>query len=99
MDEHPRRIDRPRKLDRAFDGLGKAERPIIGLVADQQYERSLAARQRQPAGLPDEQLAGALDYAHRKGISHRDVKPGNIFVDPNDHVTLVDFGIARAAGE
>jgi serine/threonine-protein kinase len=46
-----------------------------------------------------EQLAGALDYAHSRAIAHRDVKPGNIFVNPDDHVTLVDFGIARAAGE
>jgi serine/threonine-protein kinase len=46
-----------------------------------------------------EQLAGALDYAHTRMIAHRDVKPGNIFVNPDDHVTLVDFGIARAAGE
>lgn len=46
-----------------------------------------------------EQLASALDYAHTRMIAHRDVKPGNIFVNPDDHVTLVDFGIARAAGE
>ena len=44
-----------------------------------------------------EQLADALDYAHSQRVSHRDVKPANIFVDSSDHVTLVDFGIARAA--
>jgi serine/threonine-protein kinase len=46
-----------------------------------------------------EQLASALDYAHTRRIAHRDVKPGNIFVNSDGHVTLVDFGIARAAGE
>ena len=43
------------------------------------------------------QLADALDYAHRQDIAHRDVKPANAFVGPNDRLTLVDFGIARAA--
>jgi serine/threonine-protein kinase len=44
-----------------------------------------------------DQLARALDHAHSQHVSHRDVKPANIFVDGADHVTLVDFGIARAA--
>ena len=45
------------------------------------------------------QLADALDYAHNRSdlpLIHRDVKPGNVMVAPNGHVTLTDFGIARA---
>ncbi|MCG2767932.1 MAG: serine/threonine protein kinase [Anaerolineae bacterium] len=44
-----------------------------------------------------EQLADALSCAHGRGLIHRDVKPGNIIVGDEDHLTLTDFGIARAA--
>jgi hypothetical protein len=45
------------------------------------------------------QLAKALDYAHQHRLVHRDVKPGNIVVNPAGQVTLTDFGVARAAQE
>lgn len=42
------------------------------------------------------QLAGALDYAHSQNVIHRDLKTANVIIGPDDHVTLVDFGLALA---
>ena len=46
-----------------------------------------------------EQIASALSAAHKIGLVHRDVKPSNILVAEDDFSYLIDFGIARAAGE
>jgi len=44
------------------------------------------------------QIGRALEYAHKKGILHRDIKPGNMRVLEDDRVKILDFGIAKLAG-
>ncbi|HMH58498.1 MAG TPA: Stk1 family PASTA domain-containing Ser/Thr kinase [Galbitalea sp.] len=45
------------------------------------------------------QILTALEYSHRAGVVHRDIKPGNIMIATNGQVKVMDFGIARAVSE
>jgi serine/threonine protein kinase len=44
------------------------------------------------------QICAGLHYAHAKNVVHQDIKPGNIFIVPNDKIKILDFGLACPCG-
>jgi Tol biopolymer transport system component/tRNA A-37 threonylcarbamoyl transferase component Bud32 len=68
------------------DGGSLGTRLTAGALSLEQTQRVLA------------QTADALDCAHRHGLIHRDIKPGNILFTSDGRVKVADFGIAHAAG-
>jgi uncharacterized protein YbaR (Trm112 family) len=83
-----------------FDMGDEAGVPYIAmeLIEGENLEQMISQRTPIPVSLKllyAAQACSAFDYAHKRGIVHRDIKPGNIMVNKDGTVKVVDFGIAR----
>jgi serine/threonine-protein kinase len=77
------------------------ERSRVYMVIEWVDGRLLRTLMNQEKKLPTERavritlaICDALDYMHKHGVVHRDLKPENVMVDDEDHIKLIDFGIA-----
>ncbi len=71
---------------------------VLEYVPGEALNRILARERKLPlqrALLLAEEVARALDYAHEQGVTHRDIKPGNILITEDGHAKIGDFGIAK----
>ena len=89
---------------RVYDVVQDGERPWI--VMELLEARSISEVLRDDGPMPVRKVAemglavlGALEAAHRVGVLHRDVKPGNVLLGTDGRTTLTDFGVARSANE
>src|SRR5215472_14128756 len=96
-----KKMDHPSVMKVLTDEERSREYMVMEWVDDRLLRKILAEQKK----LPTERairiaqgILNALDYIHANGVVHRDLKPENIMVDGDDHVKLIDFGIAGHEG-
>jgi eukaryotic-like serine/threonine-protein kinase len=95
------KMDHPGVM-KVFNGEKRSQQYMVMEWVDGRLLRQVLAEQ---GKLPIEravritmEICDALDYIHKHGVVHRDLKPENVMVDKEDHIKLIDFGIAGQAG-
>ena len=93
-------LDHP-NISRVIDYLPDEGAAVVAFIDGQDGGQILKAQGKLSEKLlinVAKSMTKAIAYAHGKKIAHRDLKPGNILIDKNEHVYLIDFGIAKEIG-
>lgn len=78
---------------------------VLDLIHGESLRQILLRNQQMGQAMPVQtavgitaQVGAALDYAHRNGYIHRDIKPGNVLLQPDGRAFLTDFGVVKVVG-
>jgi serine/threonine protein kinase len=91
---HPLRFDEPTGVDNDLATCEEGEPVLPPLAPDTALLIATREHIRRSCEIVRD-ATRALEYAHQQGVTHRDIKPGNLMLDRQGRVHIIDFGIAR----